>query len=108
MSERRRLNNRRPSISFNFECGRHSYTATISYFPGTDQLAEIFLGNGRAGSDADAASKDSAILASLCLQHGVGVETIRKALLRDPRGVASSPLGVALDALAEMQKERNQ
>jgi hypothetical protein len=99
MSERRRLPHRRNSITFSFECGPHEYTATISYFPGTDQLAEIFLGNGRAGSDVDAASKDSAILASLCLQHGVSVSTIRKALLRDARGVASSPLGVALDLL---------
>jgi hypothetical protein len=69
-------------------------------FPGTNQLAEIFLGNGRAGSDVDAAAKDAAILASLCLQHSVVLTTVRKALLRDPRGVASSPLGAALDILA--------
>jgi hypothetical protein len=100
MTSRERLANRRPSITFSFECGPHSYTATISYFPGTDRLAEIFLGNGRAGSDVDAAAKDSAILASLCLQHSVPVETIRKAVLRDPRGVASSPLGTVLDMLA--------
>jgi hypothetical protein len=100
MNTRRRLDNRRESLTFNFECGRHTYTATISYFPGTHQLAEIFLGNGRAGSDVDAAAKDSAILASLCCQHSVDINTIRKALLRDPRGVASSPLGVALDLIA--------
>jgi hypothetical protein len=100
MSERQRLANRRASTTFNFECGRHSYTATVSYFPGTNQLAEIFLGNGRAGSDVDAAAKDSAVVASLALQHSVPVEVIRKALLRDPRGVASSPLGVALDIIA--------
>src|SRR5262245_823239 len=98
---RARLPNRRACFTFNFECGPHSYTATVSYFPGTDDLAEIFLGNGRAGSDVDAASKDSAILASLCLQHGVSVATIQKALLRDPRGVASSALGTALDILTQ-------
>jgi hypothetical protein len=97
---RKKLPNRRASETFTFKCGPHHYTATIAYFPGTNQLAEIFLGNGRAGSDIDAASKDSAILASLCLQHSVSVDTIRHALLRDPRGIASSPLGVALDILA--------
>ena len=97
MSIRRKLENRRTSLTFNFECGRHVYTATVSYFPGTDQLAEIFLGNGRAGSDVDAAAKDSAVVASLALQHLVPVETLRRALLRDSHGVASSPLGVALD-----------
>lgn len=101
MTERQRLDNRRTSITFNFDCGPHCYTATVSYFPGTDRLAEVFLGNGRAGSDVDAAAKDSAVVASIALQHGVSVDTIRKALLRDPRGVASSPLGVALDPISE-------
>ena len=106
MTERRRLNNRRQCTTFNFECGPHHYTATVSYFPGTSDIAEIFLGNGRAGIDVDAAAKDSAVVASLLLQHSCDVDTIRKALLRDPRGVASSPLGVALDILAERHRWR--
>jgi hypothetical protein len=97
MTERQRLPNRRASTTFNFNCGPHRYT--VSYFPGTDQLAEIFLGNGCAGSDVDAAAKDSAVVASIALQHNVPVEVIRQALLRDPRGRASSPLGQALDIL---------
>jgi hypothetical protein len=100
MSERRRLENRRASTTFAFECGPHSYVATISYFPNTGCLAEVFLGNGRAGSDIDAAAKDSAVVCSIALQHGVPVDVIRKALLRDSRGVASSPLGCALDIIA--------
>jgi hypothetical protein len=98
---RQRLPNRRASTTFNFNCGPHRYTATISYFPGTDQLAEIFLGNGCAGSDVDAAAKDSAVVASIALQHGVPVDVIRQALLRDLRGTASSPLGQALDIIGE-------
>jgi hypothetical protein len=102
-AHRERLPNRRPSITLNFQCGPHHYTATISYFPGTNRLVEIFLGNGRAGSDVDAAAKDSAVVASIVLQHGVPVDVIRRALLRDRRGVASSPLGVVLDLLAERE-----
>jgi hypothetical protein len=98
---RRCLPHRRSSSTFDFQCGPHRYTATVSYFPDTDQLAEIFLGNGRAGSDVDAAAKDSAVVASLALQHGVHVDVLRRALLRDSHGVASSPLGVALDLIAE-------
>ena len=81
----------------------------MSYFPGTDRLAEIFLGNGRAGSDIDAAAKDFAVVASIALQHGVPVDVIRKALLRS-QGKASRPLGAALDAIAEQEggDERNQ
>jgi hypothetical protein len=94
-----RLPNRRASLTFGFECGPHHYVATISYFPNTGVVAEIFLGNGRAGSDIDAAAKDSAVVASIALQYGVPVNVIRKALLRDSQGRASSPLGRALDIL---------
>ena len=101
---RNRLANRRPSISFNYECNL-AYTATFSCFP-TGELAEIFLSNSKAGSHSDSAAKDSAIVCSIALQHGVPLDTIRRALLRDPRGKASSPLGVALDLIAEMEGER--
>ena len=100
MTARTRLPNRRASTTFAFECGPHRYVATISHFPGTDRLAEVFLGNGRAGSDIDAAAKDPAVVASIALQHGVPVDVIRKALLRDAQGQASSPLGAALDIIA--------
>jgi hypothetical protein len=98
-SFRQRLPNRRASITFNFECNRLAYRATISRYPNGD-LAEIFISNSKAGSDSDSAAKDSAVICSLALQHGVPLATIRKALLRDPRGIASSPLGVALDLIA--------
>ena len=100
MTARERLPNRRASFNFNFNRGTHQCIATISYFPGSDRIAEIFLGNGRAGSDVDAAAKDSAIICSIALQHNVPVETIRRALLRDPRGNPSSPLAAALDIIA--------
>jgi ribonucleoside-diphosphate reductase alpha chain len=73
--------------------------ATVSFFD-DGRLAEIFIGNGKAGSGTDTAAKDSAVVASIALQHGVPLETIRRALLRDSRGVASSPLGAAIDLLA--------
>ena len=104
MTARERLPNRRVSVTFAFDCGPHRYVATVSFFPGTDRLAEVFLGNGRAGSDIDAAAKDSAVVASIALQHGVPVETIRRALLRDGQGRASSPLGVVLDIIARKDR----
>jgi hypothetical protein len=96
---RQRLPDRRLCESFAFQCAGMNYIASISRFPNGD-LAEIFISNHKSGSDADSAAKDSAVVCSIALQFGVPVETIRRALLRDPRGVASSPLGVALDILA--------
>jgi ribonucleoside-diphosphate reductase alpha chain len=97
---RERLPNRRASKTFAFQCGGMNYAATVSHFD-DGRLAEIFLTNHKSGSDADAAAKDSAVVASIALQYGTPVETIRKALLRDGRGIASSPLGVALDLIVE-------
>jgi hypothetical protein len=97
---RQRLANRRACETFAFQCNGMAYRATVSRFP-DGRLAEIFLSNHRAGSDADAAARDSAVVCSIALQFGTPVEVIRKALLRDARGVAASPLGVALDLLAK-------
>src|SRR3974390_3200765 len=88
---RERLPDRRPSVSFSFECNGLKYAATISRFD-DGRLAEIFLSNSKAGSHSDAAARDSAVVCSLALQGGVPLETIRHALLRDGRGIASSPL----------------
>jgi len=100
MSGRQRLANRRGSQTFSFDCNGLRYLATISHFA-NGELAEIFINNAKAGSHSDSAAKDSAVVASIALQHGVPVEVIRKALLRDSQGRASSPLGAALDLLVE-------
>lgn len=99
MSERQRLPNRRASRQITFEANGLRYTATASFFPDC-RLAEVFLSNAKAGSHSDSAAKDSAVVCSIALQHGVPLDVIRHALLRDARGVASSPLGVALDIIA--------
>jgi hypothetical protein len=52
-------------------------------------------------------AQDAAVVCSLALQHGVPLQTIRRALMRDARGRASSPLGVALDQLVENGNEDN-
>jgi hypothetical protein len=102
MTERQRLQDRRKSMTFNFECAALRYTATISFYD-DGRVGEIFLGNHRADSHADACAKDSAILASIALQYHVPLDVLRKALLRDARGNAATPIGCALDALVTNQ-----
>jgi hypothetical protein len=97
---RTRLPNRRACETFHFQCNGLHYTATIGRFI-DGRLAEVFLSNAKAGSHSDSAAKDSAVVASIALQHGVPVDVIRRALMRDSYGRASSPLGAALDLLAE-------
>jgi hypothetical protein len=96
---RERLADRRASELFGFQCGGFAYVATISQFP-DGRLAEIFLTNGKCGSDSDTAARDGAIVCSLALQYGVPVDVIRKALLRNADGCGSGPLATALDIIA--------
>ena len=100
MTARQRLPNRRLSETFALACNDLTYLATISRFP-DGRLAEIFISNAKAGSHSDSAAKDAAVVCSIALQHGISVDVIRHALLRDSHGRASSPLGAVLDLIAK-------
>jgi hypothetical protein len=99
MTARTRLPNRRPCETFALECNGLTYLATTSRFA-DGRFAEIFISNAKCGSHSDSAAKDAAVVCSIALQHGVPVDVIRHALLRDAQGRASSPLGCALDLIA--------
>ena len=102
---RHRLPNRRPSETFELEAQGLKFTATVSRFP-DGSLAEIFLQNHKAGSMAGINAQDAAVVASLALQHGVPLDVIRYALMRDGNGRAFGPLATALDLLADQEKVR--
>jgi len=93
---RRRLSNRRPAETFSIEVGGLNYVVSVGRFD-DGSLAEIFISNGKAGSDSDTAARDSAVVASIALQYGVPAEVIRRALMRNRDGSACGPLGAALD-----------
>jgi hypothetical protein len=90
--QRCRLPNRRPHLVIEFEHGGFAYTAGVGFFDDAGQQpAEIFLTTAKHG--------DAAIAASLLLQHGCPVETLRRALTRNSDGTASGPLAHTLDLL---------
>jgi hypothetical protein len=96
---RERLPNRREATTFDVEADGLRYRATIGRYA-DGRLAEIFLVNHTAGSQAGIMASDAAVVASIALQYGVPLDVIRGALMRDPRGKPSGPLGVVLDRLA--------
>ena len=99
MPERKHLPNRRQHEVLDFEHGGIRYTAGAGRFE-DGGLAEIFLTTAKQGTAVDVNARDAAVAASLLLQHGCHVETLRKALTRNGDGSASGPLGRALDLLA--------
>jgi hypothetical protein len=96
---RRRLENRRPALTFDLEVGGLRYTATVGRFH-DGWIGELFLQNHKSDNSADTNARDAAIAFSFAVQHGADPEAIRKALCRDSQGNASGPLGVALDRIA--------
>jgi len=98
--KRRRLPNRRAHVVIEFDHAGFSYTAGIGFFDDAcQQAAEIFLTTNKQGSLVDINARDAAIAASLLLQHGCPVETLRRALTRNGDGAASGPLAHVLDLL---------
>ena len=99
MGSRRRLSNRREHELIDFEHGGIRYTAGVVRFEdGT--LAEIFLNTAKQGTAVDVNARDAAVAASLLLQHGCPVDTLRQALTRNSDDSGSGPLACALDLLA--------
>ena|SRR5215468_958137 len=104
---RRRLPDRRPHLVLDFEHGGFRYTAGIGFFDeACQQPAEIFLTTNKQGRLVDINARDGAIAASLLLQHGCPVETLRRALTRNGDGTASGPLAHALDLLQQQTGEK--
>jgi hypothetical protein len=97
---RTRLPDRRPAMSFDLTVAGLQFTATVGSVNG--RVMEVFLQNHKPGSAADFFARDAAIAASLALQFGCPLEVLRRAVLRDPRGAPSTPLGAAIDVIAGM------
>ena len=104
---RQRLPNRRAHELLSFEHGGIRYTAGVGRFKNGD-LAEIFLNTRKHGTAVDVNARDAAVAASLLLQHGCHVDTLRKALTRNSDGSASGPLARALALLAIEQQTTEQ
>jgi ribonucleoside-diphosphate reductase alpha chain len=105
MTARERLPNRRSAESFDFEVAGLHYTATVGRFP-DGRIGELFLSNHKANSQANGFARDSAVAASLALQFGCSLETLRGAVLRNADGTAATPLGAALDVIAHAGRKQ--
>ena len=104
MSNRGRLPNRRQHELLQFEHGGFHYVAGFGRFA-DGRLAEVFLSAAKSGTVIEGWARDSAIVASIALQHGVPADTIRHALSRDQAAAAASPIAALLDLVASEAAE---
>ena len=61
----------------------------------------MFINGSKVGTAAETSAQDAAIVASLALQHGCPMETIRHALARAGGGGGGGPLVTLLNHVIE-------
>ena len=97
-AQRDRLPSRRASQNIAFERDNLKYQMTIGLYP-DGRIGEIFLNAEHANSLLDVMAHDAMIIASIALQFGCPLDTIKHAIKRDGNGEPASPIGQALDLI---------
>lgn len=95
---REQLPNRHLNETEAFERDGIRMTLTKGFKP-DGSVGEIFLNAHPQNSMIDVMLSDAAIIASLALQYGVPLRQIAHAIKRDRFGLASSPIGAAIDRI---------
>jgi len=93
---RRRLPQRRSSVTFELNFWGQKFAVGIGYYP-DGRIGEVFVSTNKTGGQIEALARDAAILISLALQFGAPLETIQHALMHDARGEPASLAAVVVD-----------
>jgi hypothetical protein len=104
---REALPNRRVSETFEVAFGGliQPHTITIGFYE-DGRIGEIFINGGKSGEKIEAIARDSAVILSMALQHGVPIETIGHAITRDGQGTPQTIVGVIIDILTRASSEK--
>jgi hypothetical protein len=98
---RKPLPNRRAHEAIRFEHWGQRYIAGFGRATPMAPIAEVFLNCAKSGTQAETLARDSAVLLSLALQHGVPLATIGHALTRNADGSPSGPIGTLVDLMGK-------
>ncbi len=104
---RQSLISRRASTTLEFTFEGLSGTGTFSRFA-DGRVAEVFLLLGKPGDQLYSMAQDTAVSASLALQHGVPLQTLLAALSQELDGRMRGPLGQFLQLILQQDKPSDQ
>lgn len=102
-SRRRELPYRRAHEVLDMDFRGRAYSVGVGRFE-DGSLAEVFIDPYRHSTDAADDARDGALVLSLALQHGAGVDTIRHAVTRNTAGEPAGIIGAALDLIARHEQ----
>ncbi len=116
---RRRLPNRRPSLTRTINAGNHRFEVTVGIDPVDGQPREVFLDGTKDGGELAVILDDASVLISVALQHSIGAAVLAKSMSHvplapltsadlaeaaGPRQTApASIIGVVLDLLSSFE-----
>lgn len=95
------LPNRRTHETLRFEHWGLKYVVGLGRTHPSAPIAEVFINCAKSGTQAETLARDSAVLLSLALQHGVPLETIGHAITRNSDGSPAGPIGALVDLMGE-------
>jgi hypothetical protein len=95
------LPNRRMHETVRFEHWGLRYIVGLGRAQPHDPISEVFINCGKAGTQAETLARDSAVLLSLALQHGVPIAEIGHAITRNADGTPSGPIGALVDLMED-------
>lgn len=100
MAEREHLPQRRACETFELLHGDKATVFHVSLgFYDDSRIGEVFITGAKTGTEVEANIRDTAILVSLALQHGVPIKTLAAATTREGDGRPSTIIGVVLDLM---------
>lgn len=111
MSEREILPARRQSETFELDVVNAGYqvlkyTIIVGYYDvNKERIGEVFANAKKINTDIDVGARDTAILLSFLLQHGIDPRPIQHSLTRDVDGRPLGLLGTLLDKIYPEAKE---
>ncbi len=98
---RKRLPDRRPSITTELVHQYRAYSVTIGFNPSTGRIGEVFTHGAKVGSAMDGILDDACVALSLLLQHGVEPTALSASMGRLGDGKSpASIIGALTDLLA--------
>jgi len=98
---RNSLPQRRHSETFTMVHGNHRtpFDITVGYYE-NGMVGEVFISGAQSGSEMEAITRDGAIVLSLALQHGVPIETLKRAITRNRENKPDTVIGAVIDRIA--------
>ena len=107
MEQRKKLNNRRPSETFQVKNNYAKLYCSIG-FNEKNKIKEVFYtGRGKGGSDMDTLLYDIGVLISLALQNNINIDQLLGSCCKNEDGTYASPIGLGLEKANNIEKEES-